>query len=234
MRSKSSSSDSVMVRFRAASSTTIDGVPLAVGDDAPSSPDFPSGPPFSSPFPFPPPPPPPSSSTRMDRKCRSAPPISGSRGSSIISPLSDDESLSIISPLSDGSGSSIVTPVDSSLDASGAPRWSSAPHTSTPPRGSMAHSEPHVRNVAATVPNVPETNLSRGLTPRPSKPSSCPNMAVSLISPLSSEGTVLGIPSIGPAMSTYAATCLSVHPLPPPPPPSLTGASTQFRKYLTS
>mmetsp|Transcript_9612 Transcript_9612/g.37511 ORF Transcript_9612/g.37511 Transcript_9612/m.37511 type:complete len:221 (-) Transcript_9612:997-1659(-) len=217
MRSKSSSSDSVMVRFRAASSTTIDEVPLAVGDDAPSSPDFPSDPPFPFPFPFPPP----SSSTRMDRKCRSAPPISGSRGSSMISPFSDD-------------GPSIVTPVDSSLDASGAPRWSSAPHTSTPPRGSMAHSEPHVRNVAATVPNVPETNLSRGLAPRPSKPSSCPNIAVSLISPLSSEGTVLGIPSIGPAMSTYAATCLSVQPLPPPAPPSLTGASTQFRKYLTS
>ena len=196
----------VTVRFRAWSCTGSCTVPSAVGDGV-LFPGLPSAPP--------------SSSTRIDKKCRRAPPISGSRANSTCSSLSDD-------------GASMVTPVDSSFDASGAPRWSSAPHMSTPPLGNMAQSDPHVRNVAATVPSVPDTNLSNGLTPRPSKPSSCPKMAVSLISPLSSEGTVLGMPSMGPAMSTYAATCLSVQLLPPPPPPSLNGASTQFRKYLTS
>ena len=112
---------------------------------------------------------------------------------------------------------------------------SSAPHMSTPPLGSIAQSDPQVRNVCATVPSAPETSPpTSGAFSRPSSDSSWPKIAVSLMSPLSRLGTVFGIPSIGPAMSTYTATCFAVHRRPPPPPPSRAGVSTQFRKYRVS
>jgi hypothetical protein len=41
---------------------------------------------------------------------------------------------------------------------------------------------------------------------------------------------VFGMPNIGPAMSTYTATCVLTHPFPPPPPPSAKSVSTQFMK----
>ena len=105
---------------------------------------------------------------------------------------------------------------------------------STPPRGSIAHSEPQVRNVVATVLSVPATRPPSGFCPRPSTDSSCPKIAVSRISPLSRLGMVFGMPSMGPAMSTYTPTWRDVQSGPPPPPPSALVVSTQFRKYRTS